>query len=240
MFKKYFIFLCLFFLSLVAFAQPNTTVVDNANLFQADEKQKLDTFIRSIFESGGPQIAIVTIDDLEGTPIENYTIQLAEKWKLGDAKKDNGLILAIALKNRKMRIEVGGGIEGEITDYDSNLIINKVLKPAFKQGAYYEGVLAFLNVVTDKFQIELKEQGFKRTHHYQSTKGSHFILIFIILIIIIVLSRFNRFGSMTSYNSGYGRRSHYGGGYYSSSGGSGSSWSGGGGGFSGGGSSGDW
>lgn len=233
---KYLLFLLLFLFSFLASAQ-NATVVDEANLFHSQERSRLDQYIRAIYNQGGPQIAIITVQDLGETPIEEYSIRLAEKWQLGSKEKDNGLMLVIAPNNRKIRIEVGGGIEGEITDYDSSMIINKILKPAFKKGAYFEGAVTFLNVVTEKFQIKITEEGFTRSHHYGSTKGSHFIILLVIFIILIILSRFNRY-STGFYGSG--RRSGYYGGYSSGGSSSSSGWSGGGGGFSGGGSSGDW
>lgn len=217
---------------------PNLTspVVDEVGIFSSSEKSTLENSIQNIFASKGPQIQVLVINSLDGNAIEDYSIKVAETWKLGTKKEDNGLLLIIVVADHKMRIEVGGGIEGTITDFDSHQIIDKILKPAFREKDFYGGVQGFLSAVQEKFGLErTNTSSQKRITRKRQASPINIIFIIIIFIIFII----SRIGGMAGFGGGY--RRGYGGGYYGgSSGGSGSSWSGGGGGFSGGGSSGDW
>ncbi|MFZ4712334.1 MAG: TPM domain-containing protein [Bacteriovoracaceae bacterium] len=212
-------------------------VVDQGRLYSDSQKAELASLLQQLQDKGGPQFQILTIPTLEDEPIENYSIRVVEAWKLGDKKKGNGLMLIIAVNDRKMRIEVGQGIEGEITDFDSSHFISDYLKPAFKQGQYFEGTGAVVLKVAEKFQITLSTSIEPRR---QRGNGKTSIFNLIIMLIIFVLYIISRGGGSGFYRRGLG------GGYYGSGSGSGfggssgSSWGGGGGGFSGGGSSGDW
>lgn len=229
----------LFLWALVSLAEikvPALTspVIDEVGLFSASEKSALESTIQNLLAAKGPQVQVVVIKSLEGNAIEDYSMKLAETWKLGSKKAGDGLILLISIDDRKMRIEVGEGIEGTITDYDSHKIIDKILKPAFREKDFYGGVLGFISVVQEKFGIEASAtQGHRPLVRKKQVSPIH-SLILIIIFIIFIISRMGPMGGMM------GRRG-YGGGYYGgSSSGGGSSWGGGGGGFSGGGSSGDW
>jgi len=205
-------------------------VIDEARFLQPSEIITLEENVRSIFAQGGPQLGIVLLESLNGDVIENVSIKLAEQWKLGSKDKDNGLLIIVAKTERKMRLEVGQGLEGIITDYESNKIIRRILSPAFKSGRYFEGLTSTLQEISRLTELT-DEERFKEQSQQKKPAPSKF-LILLIVIIFIILRMFNPFLGMNSH----GGRSSWGGGGF----GGGGSWGGGGGGFSGGGSSGDW
>lgn len=146
-------------LQLPALTSP---VMDLGNFLNESERQDLEGTIRQIHEKSGPQITILTVPDLQGYPIEEFSIRVAEKWKLGTKQKGNGLLITISKAEREMRIEVGEGIEGEITDFESNTYIREILTPNFKQGNFYLGLKEVLNAVANKFNIQTSATQFVR------------------------------------------------------------------------------
>jgi uncharacterized protein len=103
----------------------------------------------SAFEAKtGHQFALLTVPSLEGAPIETYAIKVAESWKLGSEQADDGLILVVAKYDRRMRIEVGQGLEGDIPDAVAARVIREVLTPAFRDEDYAAGIEAAFNVLT--------------------------------------------------------------------------------------------
>ena len=119
---------------------PRGYVNDFAGMLQPQERVQLEQKIASFASSTSNEIAVVTIKSLDGDTIENYAVRLFADWKIGKTKKDNGVLLLIARDDRKMRIEVGYGLEGALTDIQSNDIIANDLAPNFKAGNYYAGV----------------------------------------------------------------------------------------------------
>ncbi len=130
-------------------------VMDEAQFLSEKEEQDLNQLAYEIYTNKGPQITIFTANDLQGYGIEDFSIAVAEKWQLGTKEQGNGLLIIIAKTERKMRIEVGQGIEGEITDYESSQYINQVLAPAFKQGQFHAGLRVVMEDVAGKFNIKM-------------------------------------------------------------------------------------
>ena len=236
-------FLLSFFLLGHAFGLevPNLTgpVVDLAQIYSSEEAIQLSNLCQQLVQKGGPQFQVLTVPSLEGAAIEDFSIQVGEKWKLGSKEKGNGILLTISTGDRKMRIEVGQGIEGEITDVESYEYIQKILKPAFKKQRFYDGTGTVILLVAKKFNIELESniRPVRSSLNNRSMSSGQLIFFVIILVIMSLIGRI--------FGSPYRRTSYYNGHYYDPTGGSsyrssGSSWGGGGGGFSGGGSSGDW
>ena len=135
----------------------NSPVMDEAGFLTSEQKQDLSQLAYEINTHQGPQITILTVPDLQEYAIEDFSIRVAEKWQLGTKAKDNGLLIVIAKAEHKMRIEVGNGIEGEITDYESNQYINNILTPAFKAGDFHGGLKAVMLDVAQKFNLKLSE-----------------------------------------------------------------------------------
>ncbi len=220
----------------------NRPVVDNAAVLDGTTANQIGSLIRSIHAKGGPQIGIVTLKNLDGDSIESVSIQIAEKWKLGNASSDNGVIIVLANSERKMRIEVGNGIEGELPDAYAKQIID-AMTPYFKSNQFGQGLAQGVAMITQKVapQIDLnsvaRSQGMRRgSQQSESSKSiSAFgLIIKIIIFLVLISTRFGRTLILMSLFSGRG-----GGGFGGSSGTSGG-FSGGGGGFSGGGASGGW
>ncbi|MGP1438664.1 MAG: TPM domain-containing protein [Treponema sp.] len=132
------------FSSFFAFAldvpQLSGCINDYAGLLENSKKQELESFLRHINDASKVQVALLTINSLEGDAIEDYSIRVAEEWKLGDAKESSGAILIISKEDKKMRIEVGYGLEKDLTDVVCAKIINNLIAPSFKRGNYYKGI----------------------------------------------------------------------------------------------------
>lgn len=133
----------LFFLSI--FLAISSTcfafVHDNAHMLQDSDKKKIEEWVAELEQKTSAQIAVVTINNLNLTPIEEYAVNLFKKLGIGQKAKDNGILLLVAKKERQLRIEVGYGLEEVLTDAIANQIINRVMVPEFKEGHYSEGIL---------------------------------------------------------------------------------------------------
>lgn len=210
-------------------------VVDEVGIL-GENASVLERKIRSLREHGGPQVGVLVVKDLQDYAIEDYAIRAAEKWQLGTKDKGNGLIILIAPNDRKMRIEVGQGIEGEITDYDTSVWIRNILTPAFRANQFAEGLSAVLDQVGAKFGIAPTEgtpvRRVRRSKREISPLG-----MLVLLILFLIITPFMRRSSVSGFGgSRWGGGGGFGGGGFGGGGG----WGGGGGGFSGGGSSGSW
>ena len=134
--------------------QLTSPVMDLAGLMTESEERALSSLAYEIYANNGPQITIATFPDLQGYEIEDFSIRLAEKWQLGSKEKDNGLLVVISKAERKVRIEVGNGIEGEITDYDTARYTRGIFPEHFKRGDFYSGLRLFMEDVAQKFSIK--------------------------------------------------------------------------------------
>ncbi len=147
-----------------AFAQEiqipalSSPVMDQAGFFSQEEEADLSQLAYEIYTNNGPQITVLTVPDLQQYPIEEFSIRVAEKWQLGLKEKGNGLLILIAKAERQMRIEVGEGIEGEVTDFESKQYIDNVLTPAFRQGRFHAGIRVVMEEVARKFNIKAAEE----------------------------------------------------------------------------------
>lgn len=214
-------------------------VVDDADILDSQVESELSQLLRDIHSKGQGQIQVLTLKSLEGLTIEQASIEVAVQWKLGDAKKDDGILFLVAPKERKVRIEVGQGFEGVLTDLDSSRIIRRFILPEFKKGDYGTGVrkgtIAIVNKVAPEFGSSQSIQ--EKVEEKIESLVDRFlqilpIIIFILFILVRLLVRPGRF-----LRGGHGGFGGYSGGGF---GGGGGGWSGGGGGFSGGGSSDSW
>jgi uncharacterized protein len=142
--KKIIILLFTFFaLPVFAYSNPGIPsgyVNDFAGVLTVEQKQSLENKLVQFEKNSSNEISIVTIKSLDGDTIENYAVKLFKDWGIGKAKSDNGVLVLVAIEDRKMRIEVGYGLEGALTDAQSYWIINQVMKPLFKAGDYSSGI----------------------------------------------------------------------------------------------------
>lgn len=117
-------------------------VNDTANLLSAGTVAELEQLLKAHQDSTSNQVVVLTVQSLEGDDIESYAIRVAETWKLGQKGKDNGVLFIVSRDDRKVRIEVGRGLEGDLTDAISSTIIRREILPQFKSGDYDQGVKA--------------------------------------------------------------------------------------------------
>ncbi len=159
---------------------PTGYVNDFAKVLSVDQKNALEQKLDSFDKETSNEIAVVTIKSLDGDTIENYAVKLFQDFKIGKEGRDNGILLLIAVEDRKMRIEVGHGLEGALTDLESGQIINNVLKPAFQQGDYYSGIDQAVDLVIAKTKGEYAP--IPGSDNSQS-QGSDFQAIFFIVVV---------------------------------------------------------
>lgn len=218
-------------------------VHDEAKVLSPGFVSQLEQVLKAHEDSTSNQIAILIVPTLGEEVIEDYTFRVAEHWKLGNANNDNGVLLFIAINDRKARIEVGEGLEGVLPDATASQIIRHELAPYFRQDNYEGGVQATVSAIIQAIAGEY--QSTAPAVQKRRTRGGSFLTTIIVLIIIVIVSNLrNRGGRGGGWSSGagwYGGFGGFGGGGGGGwSGGGGGGFSGGGGGFSGGGSSGSW
>ena len=233
-------------------------VVDKAGVLSSSDETVIEQLLTDLERTTTAQVAILTVPDLGGENLESYSMAVAQEWKLGQAGKDNGALILLALREKKVRIEVGYGLEGDLTDAKSGYIIREVILPQFRQGNYaqglYDGASAVSGVILKTADISAEEiAASNRSSQERSTSGGSIPFNLIIFIIIILFSSIGRMGRRGRRRGGIlpwlflgsmmgnNRHDRFGSGVSSGFGGGGfGGFSGGGGGFGGGGASGGW
>lgn len=124
-------------------------VTDNAQILTADTRRTLTENLKAHEDRTGNQIAVLTVPTLEGESIEEYAVAVFKEWKLGQKGKDNGVLVIVAPKDRRMRIEVGYGLEGTLPDGLAGSIIRNVMTPRFKTGDYNGGINDGVKAIID-------------------------------------------------------------------------------------------
>lgn len=130
---------------LVAIPFLNSLVTDQTGTLTPEQKNLLENQLNAYEKARGTQIAVLIISSTQPEVIEQYSIRVVEQWKLGRKKIDDGLLLIVAKDDRKLRFEVGYGLEGALTDVTTKRIISEIITPYFKQGLFYEGINAGLS-----------------------------------------------------------------------------------------------
>ncbi|MCF7793031.1 MAG: TPM domain-containing protein [Candidatus Cloacimonetes bacterium] len=213
---------------------------DYAGILNSQEERNLESYLTQFENRSSIQIAVLTIKSLEGENLESYSIKVADEWKIGQPGEDNGVILLVAIQEKKLRIEVGYGLEGYLTDAKSGYIIRNYITPYFKKGEFYNGVAAGVQAITGVLTDELKitDQQIAQSEKEENGRAQipFGLLIFLFMIFFGGFGRRRRGGLFTALFLG----SVLGGGRGRSGGGGFGGFSGGGGGFGGGGASGGW
>lgn len=225
----------------VRFPPLSGRVVDRANLLQPETEFRLTEIMQQHEKETSNQLVVVTLPDLQGLTIEEYGYQLGRHWKIGQKGKDNGVLLIVAPSEREVRIEVGYGLEGALTDALSANIIHTKILPKFRTGDFDGGVSAgvqsIIAAIKNEYVAEPTEDG--------GDRRTALLIGLFLLLVMLQLFGASVLGS-PSGSRGY-RRGRYGG-YYGAGGfgggfgggGLGGGFGGGGGGFGGGGASGGW
>jgi uncharacterized protein len=218
-------------------------VNDYAGLLPSARAQALERRLESFESETGHQIAVLTIPSLQGDALESFSIRVAENWKIGQKGFDNGVILLIAQNDRKLRIEVGYGLEGVLPDAIASRIIQEIIVPRFRANDFAGGVEAGVEAIIKVTSGEpLPEAARKKA----TSRSFPFLAQVVLLLLFLAFYGFSSFGLFPRATgwSTRGRRSYggWGGGSFGGGGfgGGGGGFSGGGGGFGGGGASGSW
>jgi len=217
-------------------------VVDTAQMLEPSVRTQLDAQLKAHEQATSEQVVVVTLPDLQGTSIEDFGYQLGRHWGIGQKDKNNGALLIVARDDRKLRIEVGYGLEDRLTDAQSSVIINQVITPAFKTGNFNKGIsdgVAAMLVVLGGSPLDEPAPAYTAG----SAEGDFIerhpgLIIFLVMLVILTIGVCQLLGILPSGGGSGGSSYRSGGGGFGGGGGGG--FSGGGGSFGGGGSSGGW
>lgn len=166
-------------------AKPNTLVNDYTNTLSAAQISQLEQKLVVFDDSTSNQIAVVILKSVGDYDINEYALELGRKWGVGGKEKNNGVILLVALGDRKMSIQTGYGLEGALPDIYTKRIIENDIKPFFKAGDYYSGIAAGTNSIISLIKGEYKNDKPKA----KRSKGNAGFAVIIIIIIIAILIR---------------------------------------------------
>ncbi|MGA1839043.1 MAG: TPM domain-containing protein [bacterium] len=152
---------------------------DFADMLTSSEEIELERLLEDNERRTSNQIVVVTIETLRGEVLENYSIRLAEQWKIGQKGKDNGVILLIVKQEKKLRIEVGYGLEGVLPDGFCGSIIREKIAPLFNKGSYFLGIKNGLYEIINAAKLEY---GYHRTieHRCNNNPGISFLFLFVL------------------------------------------------------------
>jgi uncharacterized protein len=168
--------------------KSNSLVNDYVGVLTAEESSALEQKLVAYNDSTSTQLAIVIIQSLEGYEVSDYATRLAEAWGVGQKEKDNGVMLLVAIADKKITIQTGYGMEGVLPDAICKRIIENEIKPSFKKSNFYEGIDKASTAI---FKFAAGE--YKADHYKKKDKGIPFGAILVIfIIIVVVLSRSKR------------------------------------------------
>ncbi len=242
------LFLFFFFISSLSYAIEIPKLKNYCNDFTGTltrtQRLAIERALRDFEDKTSNQIVFLMINSLEGYPIEEYAIEVAEKNKIGTKEHDNGVLFIVAKQDRKMRIEVGYGLEGALTDALASSILRNEVRPYFKRGDYFNGIAAGLEAIMKATVGEYKNKKKKRGGEEERDFSIGNLIFFLIILFFLLGGRGGRGGGvgwflLGSMLGGGMRGGSYGGSSFGGGGGFGG-FSGGGGSFGGGGASGGW
>jgi uncharacterized protein len=183
--------------------KPSGYVNDYANLLNKGQQHRLDSKLRNYRDTTSTVLAVATFKSLHGHDIQTLGSTLFSKWKLWQGHKDNGVLILIANKEHKIKIEVGYGLEGKITDLKSGQIIRNIMTPSFRKGRYYAGLNEATTTMIKLARGEYTENLSKK-HHRSSNGGWANFIVFFIFIAFVLYSTSRRGGGKNG--KGGGRR----------------------------------
>ena len=202
--------------------EPVGYVNDFAGIIDPDSKARMERIIEVIKKTTGAEIAVVTVKTIEPyASIEEYSIDLASKWGIGEKGKDNGILIITTMKERRIRIEVGYGLEGIIPDGLAGEIIDKSILPYFRSGNYglglLKGVEAIAGIIAKEYNVDLSKYDLsvKEAHKYtEKSKIPIGLISFLILLFLfgggrlfwplLFLGTFGGFGGRGFFGGGFG------------------------------------
>jgi uncharacterized protein len=168
-------------------------VNDQARILSPQVRQSLTQALYTLKAQIQTEVAVLTLPNLGGVPIEDASIRIVENWQLGSQERGNGILFLIAQEERQMRIEVGQGLEGELTDVESKRIIDDHVRPLFQSNRFDEGVLIGVVSIVQKVEPELdfvsilKGQGLQVRSGSARSGGSAGIQLVLLMIILFIV-----------------------------------------------------
>src|SRR5262245_12153653 len=195
--KCAFAFACALILATAALAEPTFPpltgrIVDEAGLLSSEDKRALEGELKALEEKSTDQLVIFTARSLQGYPIEDFGYRLGRFWQIGQKDKNNGVILIVAPNDRKVRIEVGRGLEPQLTDLMTKLIIENAVLPAFRRNDFAGGIKAGVRDIRDVMLGDaeaVKERargGAKRSPSGNTSPALIFLLFFIVMALVLI------------------------------------------------------
>lgn len=212
---------------------PQNYINDYAGVLTAGQESELNSYLSAYQGRTTNQIVVAVFSSLEGESLEDVSIQLAERWKPGQKGKDNGAVLLVFLREKKVRIEVGYGLEASLTDAIAKTIISREITPQFRKGDYYSGIKSGLSQMTMVISGGVSPQNSDRYARYSRTKNKNPIVSLLMFIFFIFIFIRHPFLALFLFSGGFSSGGRYSGGGFGG-------FSGGGGSFGGGGASGGW
>lgn len=202
----------------VSYPAASGYVVDQSGIIDSATQQKIEDWILELKQKTTAEVAVVTVDSTAPLSIEEYAVKLYQRFGIGQKGKDNGVLFLIASKDRGMRIEVGYGLEGAITDAYSSQIINSIVVPEFKAGNFSDGIekgtAAIVTLIAKEYNVTLT--GVPQPVYQDQGNGSNWVVLLIICIFIsFIISRGGGGMFLPMFFGGFG------GGSFSSGGGGG-------------------
>lgn len=167
-------------------------VNDYGDILSSSTERQLDAVLSDLERTDSTQIVVLTIKSLEGDSLEDFSMRVAEKWKIGQKGKDNGAILLVSKNDRKLRIETGYGLEGTLTDLTGGRIIRNVIVPYFKRGDFDAGISNGVYAMIQAVRGEYKGDAKPVRSRDRRTSGSSLIPILLMLFIINRMGRVKR------------------------------------------------
>jgi uncharacterized protein len=210
---------------------------DRAGVLPIDVRRELEARLTAYESNTGHQLAVLVVRSLEGDPIEDFSMRVVEAWKLGRKDRDDGMLLLIAVDDRKLRIEVGYGLEGELPDALAGRIIREVIVPAFRQGQLAQGITRAVEAMMAATGGEGEPLPPQRVQPRRRSEGGLPPYLLLLLVLLLFMGGGRRGGGafVAGALMGMGGRGGRSGGGFGGGG-----FRGGGGGFGGGGASGSW
>lgn len=196
MLKKVAVFLFVLGFSIPTFSsgfrvpRPEGYIRDITHTLSLDQEASLELSSKEIDKKSGVQLAVLIVNDLDGDTIENATVKTFEKWGIGQKGKDNGVLFLIALKDKKMRIEVGYGLEGVLPDGKAGAILDSSVVPYFKKAQFSEGILSGYKRIAETVDPSFKVKNQKENHQKPVKKASllqAFIVNNFIIMLLVIL-----------------------------------------------------
>ena len=175
-------------------------VNDYAGMLSPQTKNTLEQQLKAVEQADSTQIVILTVPSLQGEVLEQFSIKVAEAWKIGQKGKDNGVILLVSKTDRKIRIEVGRGLEGTLTDLQAGRIIDNIITPRFKAGDFDSGFTGGIAAIIASSKGEYKVPPIPGS--FETIPGTPTFMIVLIVVVYIAIFFFGKISKILGTGMG--------------------------------------